>query len=95
MQEKWYLVAYDIRDPKRLRKTAKKLLGYGSRVQFSLFRCRLNKEKLEKLNWELTEILDKEDDLLIVEICDKCAAKIRDSSGKKDWNGEVKTFDII
>ncbi|MGL4941816.1 MAG: CRISPR-associated endonuclease Cas2 [Thermoguttaceae bacterium] len=95
MSKKWYLVAYDVRDPKRLHKTAKKLLGFGTRVQLSLFRCRLTKQDLERLNWELSKILDEEDDLLIVEICDRCATRIRDSSGKRDWTEEVKTFEIL
>lgn len=95
MGKKWYLVSYDVRDSKRLRKTAKKLLAYGSRIQFSIFRCRLTQNELEKLNWELNQILEEEDDLLIIEICDRCAAKIRDSSGKINWKEEVKTFDVL
>ena len=95
MSKKWYLVAYDVRDPKRLRQTAKKLLGYGNRVQLSLFRCRLTKEDLERLNWELTQILSEEDDLLIIEICSHCATKIRDSSGRTDWDSEVKSYDFF
>lgn len=95
MTKKWYLVAYDVRNAKRLRQTAKKLLGYGNRVQYSLFRCRLTSEDLERMNWELTKILTEEDDLLIIEICSHCASKIRDSSGRKDWDTEVKSFELF
>lgn len=95
MEKKWYLVSYDVRDSKRLRKAAKKLLAYGSRIQYSLFRCRLTQTELEKLNWELNQILEEEDDLLIIEICDRCSAKIRDSAGKVNWKEDVKTFDIL
>ena len=28
-EKSWHLVTYDVRDPKRLRKVAKKLEGYG------------------------------------------------------------------
>ena len=38
---KWWLVSYDVRDSNRLRKVAKKLEGYGERLQYSVFRCRL------------------------------------------------------
>lgn len=93
--KKWYLVAYDVRDPKRLRRTAKKLLGYGSRVQMSLFRCRLTREDLERLNWELTQILSEDDELLIIEICDRCTTKIRDGSGRANWKDDEKTFDVV
>lgn len=95
MSKKWYIVSYDVREPKRLRRTAKKLLGFGSRIQYSLFRCRLTTEDLGRLNWELSKILDDEDSLLIIEICNHCAERIRDNSGKTDWNEEVKSFDII
>ena len=61
MQKKWYLISYDVRDPKRLRKTAKKLLGFGSRLQMSVFRCRLSVTDYERLNWELSEILAEEE----------------------------------
>ena len=34
-----WLVAYDICDPKRLRRVARTLLDHGERVQWSLFSC--------------------------------------------------------
>ncbi len=95
MQKKWYLISYDVRDPKRLRKTAKKLLAYGTRLQMSVFRCRLSGTDYERLNWELTEILEEEDDILMIEICDRCAKHIRDSSGKTDWTQDETSFEII
>lgn len=49
-QKHWHLVSYDVRDAKRLRQVAKKLEGYGGRVQYSVFRCRLDRETLEKLH---------------------------------------------
>lgn len=66
----WHLVSYDVRDAKRLRRVAKKLEGYGGRVQYSVFRCRLDRETLEKLHWELNEIMESEDDLLIIPLCE-------------------------
>ncbi|MDO5554460.1 MAG: CRISPR-associated endonuclease Cas2 [Planctomycetia bacterium] len=95
MQKKWYLITYDVRDPKRLRQTAKKLLGFGTRIQMSVFRCRLSLTDYERLNWELSKILAEEDDLLLIEICEKCAKRIRDNSGKTDWSVEKKRFEIM
>lgn len=93
----WHLIAYDVRDPKRLKKTAKVLEGYGERVQFSIFRVRVTKQKLEKLRWELSEILFDVDDLLIIPICSQCSGKIpRLSQGNHDaWADEPPTFDIL
>ena len=36
-----YLVAYDICDPKRLRKVFKTMRGFGEHLQFSVFQCDL------------------------------------------------------
>lgn len=62
----WHLISYDVRHPKRLRKVAQKLESYGNRVQYSVFRCRLDRQTLEKLHWELNQILEDEDDLLVI-----------------------------
>ena len=74
--KRWFLVSYDVRDPKRLRRTAKLLSGYGMRVQYSLFRCFLNNREVERLRWELSLILAAEDDLVIVGLCRTCARKL-------------------
>ena len=93
----WHLVGYDVRDPKRLRKAAKTLEGYGERVQLSLFRCRLDNRTVEKLRLELALILEPEDDLLIVPICEACAAKVAVRSETKgdDWADPPPTFEIL
>lgn len=72
----WYLVSYDVRDPKRLRKVAKRLEGYGSRVQLSVFRVRLTRDTLEKLRLELTQLMAIEDDLLVIPLCERSCCGI-------------------
>jgi len=92
----WYLIGYDIRDEKRLRCTAKKLEGYGTRIQFSVFRCFLSERSLERLRWELSTILAKEDDLFIVELCSRCVSKIRfKGTEKKIWSQERPDFVVL
>ena len=80
----WWLVCYDIRDPKRLYRAAKCLLGYGQRVQYSVFRCWASRKQTERLRWELTEILEPEDDVLIIPLCSRCVEglKVTHSAGK-------------
>lgn len=73
---KWWLVCYDVRDPDRLRKCAKHLEGYGERMQYSIFRVWLTRVAVEKLRWELTEILKEEDDLLFIPLCGECVTAI-------------------
>lgn len=73
----WYLITYDIRDEKRLRRVAKTLSGYGSRIQYSVFRCRLSERDVERLRWELYRIMDKSDDILLIGLCDRCVTRLR------------------
>lgn len=96
-QQKWNLVSYDVRDPKRLRRVAKLLEGYGERVQHSLFRVRATAERLEKLRWELSELMAVEDDLLVIPLCDRCAAKVDDHSrgDRSDWGEPPPSFEIV
>jgi len=94
-QRLWYLISYDVRDEKRLRKVAKHLEGYGTRVQYSIFRCRLNHRSLERLKWELTKIMEKEDDLLVIGLCPNCAGRITRRNYEEKWSEEVRTFEVV
>lgn len=91
----WYLVCYDISEPKRWRKAYKLLKGYGRRVQFSIFRCRINKRQLERMRWELEKILDVEDRLLISSLCDCCAMKVISRNSISDWDKDQPRFAVI
>ncbi len=72
----WWLVCYDVRDPERLRKAAKHLEGYGQRMQYSVFRCWVTRLEMERLRWELTEMLSPEDDVLFIPLCSSCVSGI-------------------
>jgi len=95
MTKTWYLVSYDVRQPKRLRRIAKTLEGYGSRIQYSVFRCRLQLRQLERMQWELSKILEPDDDLLVIGLCDACAGRIRSKGHNQNWNQPQATFQII
>jgi CRISPR-associated protein Cas2 len=72
----WYLVSYDVRDPERLRRTAAVLKGYGDRLQYSVFRCRLSNRQKERMLWELAKVMDSDDALLLVPLCRVCVSRI-------------------
>lgn len=93
----WHLITYDVREPKRLRNVAKKLEGYGTRIQYSVFRCRLDNQTLEKLHWELNQIMAEEDDLLVIPLCSSCAGKvpIHSSGDQSDWAERPATFKVV
>ena len=91
----WYLVCYDISEPKRWRRAYKLLKGYGRRVQFSIFRCRINKRQLERMRWELEKILDAEDRLLISTLCDTFAMNVISGNSISDWDKDQPRFAVI
>ena len=93
----WHLVTYDVRDAKRLRKVAKLLEGHGTRIQYSVFRVRLTEKALEKLHWELNKLMADEDDLLVIPLCQNCAAKVPEHStgDQSDWADRPPSFRIL
>lgn len=93
-QKHWYVICYDITEPKRWRKVYKKLHGYGRRLQYSIFRCRLTKIEIEKLRWELEKELTGEDKLLILNICENCENKTLSLNRPESWQERDKTFDF-
>lgn len=91
----WSLVCYDVRDDKRLRRVAKVLEGYGERLQYSVFRCRLSGRERERLRWELAKVMGKEDDLLLVPLCQGCVGRLTDRARRETWQAEVSAHEII
>ncbi|MCL6436433.1 MAG: CRISPR-associated endonuclease Cas2 [Leptolyngbyaceae cyanobacterium HOT.MB2.61] len=91
----FYMICYDIRDPKRWRKAYTLLKGYGESLQYSIFRCRLNQRDREKLRWELEKILEAEDSLLIAGLCDRCVERIQACNRPETWTVEQETFKIF
>ena len=91
----WYVISYDVREPKRLRKVAKHLQSYGERIQYSVFRCRLTERDLERLRWELIKMMEKEDGLLVIGLCARCGSRIATRHGAEDWAEQMPSFEII
>ena len=68
-----YLVAYDICEPKRLRRVAHTCEDFGYRRQLSVFLCRLSATDLVRLRNRLYDIIDRnEDQVLFIPLCGKC-----------------------
>lgn len=71
MKEEFYtIVAYDIRDGKRLAKIAKCLSSYGRRLQKSIFEVHAEKAVLDRLKQRLEKIIACEDFVLFLPICE-------------------------
>jgi CRISPR-associated protein Cas2 len=72
-----FLVAYDISDPRRLRKVARTCEDFGRRRQFSVFLCRLTAADLVLLKSRLYDIIDlDQDQVLFIPLCGRCGSAI-------------------
>jgi CRISPR-associated protein Cas2 len=72
-----YVVAYDICDPRRLRKVAQTCEDFGFRKQYSVFLCRLSTTDLVRLKSRLYDIINlHEDQVLFIPLCPRCIAQI-------------------
>jgi CRISPR-associated protein Cas2 len=91
----WHLVTYDIRDERRLRQVAKLMEGYGERVQYSIFRCRLTATSLERLRWELARITEPDDSVLFFPLCNRCSGNVRDVYEKQGWDEDRPSFTVV
>ena len=70
-------MAYDISNPKRLRKVARTCEDFGLRRQFSVFFCRLGATDLVRLKSRLYDIIDlDQDQVLFIPLCGRCASAI-------------------
>lgn len=61
-----YLVAYDIRDPVRLRIIHDVVIGYGDPLQYSVFLCDLNESELIHLRADLGDEIDHRSDSIVI-----------------------------
>ena len=94
-EKHWHLVCYDIRDPGRWYRAHKILKGCGERVQYSIFRVQMTKTRLEALRWELSKILEDDDDLLIIRLCPGCAQRVIDTRGAEEWKRTAPGFEVF
>lgn len=94
-EKRWRLVCYDIRDEKRYRKVFKIVKGAGQAVQYSIFRCRLDDLETERLRWRLSQVMDPEDALLIVDLCPSCAHRVVSRNHVAGWTETPASFRIV
>jgi CRISPR-associated protein Cas2 len=64
-----YLVAYDIREDRRLRSVASCVEGYGERIQYSVFVCDLSEQEAVLLRGDIeVRIKPSEDSVMIIDL---------------------------
>lgn len=60
-----YLVTYDIRNAKRLRKVFKTMRDFGDHLQYSVFECQFNPIDLAKCRHELSGVIKHDEDQVL------------------------------
>ncbi len=69
MARRRYLVAYDIREDRRLPAVATCVEGYGERIQYSVFICDLSDEEVVALRSDVeVRIKPSEDSVMIIDL---------------------------
>jgi CRISPR-associated protein Cas2 len=84
IEERLYVVTYDISNDRRWRRVFKLMHGYGRWLQLSVFQCRLTVQRRAEMARRLEEIIHSRDDhVLILDIgpADKIDPRI-ESLGK-------------
>lgn len=66
MQRQLFLIAYDVREPKRLRQTHQVLKDFACGGQKSAFECYLTPSEREELVSRVERCLDTDEDALLV-----------------------------
>lgn len=75
------LVAYDIREPKRLQRVARVCEDWGVRVQYSLFECRLEEREFEQFWAQLLCEIDPSEDRIVAYKIDSRSARDTRTAG--------------
>ncbi len=77
------LVVYDIPDDKRRTKLHKRLLDFGTPVQYSVFECPVGAAELKKMQKAILRIISKRaDHVRIYFLCGACKGKTWVSNGE-------------
>jgi CRISPR-associated protein Cas2 len=66
IDERLYIVTYDIADDKRWRKVFKLMHGYGHWLQLSVFQCRLTARRRAELARRLEELINNNADHVLI-----------------------------
>lgn len=66
MERRRYLVAYDITNDRRLREIYREMLGWGSRLQYSVYLCDLTKPELIRLRRRLLDLIEPREDSVAI-----------------------------
>lgn len=72
-----YIISYDISENRRRARVSKVLLGFGERVQESVFECFLDVAQRQMLRERLAKLIKpEEDNVRIYHLCERCGRRV-------------------
>lgn len=72
-----YVISYDIASDRIRTKLAKLLEGYGVRIQYSVFECKLTEKRFQKLYREVFHLTENEEgSVRFYLLCQNCENRI-------------------
>jgi CRISPR-associated protein Cas2 len=92
MQRRRYLVAYDIRDPERLRAVARVMVATGNRIQYSVFLADLDRKEVSALKVALEALIDRSADTVVFV---NLGAATGGRSSNVAWLGQMPTISWV
>ncbi|MGB0722798.1 MAG: CRISPR-associated endonuclease Cas2 [Gammaproteobacteria bacterium] len=96
MDERLYIVTYDISDQKRWRAVFKLMNGYGEWLQLSVFQCRLSRKRHAELIATMDEIINHtHDHVLVMDLGPAQKVEPRVTSLGKDFQAVAKEPIIV
>lgn len=79
--ERFFIVTYDVSDPKRWRRVFTTMKGFGAWLQLSVFQCILSPLRLKRMEYALRKIIKEgEDHVLIIDLGPAASVKPRFTS---------------
>jgi CRISPR-associated protein Cas2 len=87
------VIAYDVVCDKRRNRLAKLLLGFGERVNYSVFECELRERQYEGLQRDIMKLIDPDEDhVRYYELCVDCKKRIRSNGRTVEFKEEPLVF---
>lgn len=93
MHNSHYLICYDISERKSRYRIEKALQGYGERVQYSVFECKLSDAELVKLRIEVNQWLGEGDKVNYFRLCVHCLRRRLTQGAMVAW--QASAYEII
>ncbi len=67
-------------------------------MQYSVFRCWMNPTEMQRLRWELTVVLDAEDDVLMIPLCSRCVEAMQTTHSARNvpnWPDAPEPYRVV